>query len=327
MPKLHLKRTPAEEIEHAQRKARKAARKEAKRRHRLGVEETSDNADEHRAKRHNSGRHNYSTNWHVDEELDNKNDDFQRREENERFQQRMWDELCEQERLDNLETNFNSYSHIPYRWRSSAPEEPVLKADPQLMEEEEYAEWIRDGMWRKQHSELYQEQKRQKAAEAARKARERELAANTARLEAIAAEEKRRRKQERERVYKIDAKQCYETQWKALLAGEAEENSLSFRDVPWPCFQAYCRTSSSLSIDDLTEGSVSAFLLDFDSECETQSEKMKKDKVRETLLRFHPDKFEGRVMSRIKAVDRGKVQEAVGVVVRILNELSKNPPT
>lgn len=118
------------------------------------------------------------------------------------------------------------------------------------------------------------------------------------------------------------AKEQYETRWKALLAGEGEEDSLLFRDIAWPCLQAYGKSSPTFSLEDITAESVSSFL--FDSIEANDTEKTKRDKVRETLLRFHPDKFEGRVMSRVKFVDKERVQEAVGVVVRILNELSKN---
>ena len=47
--------------------------------------------------------------------------------------------------------------------------------------------------------------------------------------------------------------------------------------------------------------------------------------IRETLLRFRPDKFEGRVMSRVSEAERAKVhvQEAIGVVVQTLNELMR----
>lgn len=39
------------------------------------------------------------------------------------------------------------------------------------------------------------------------------------------------------------------------------------------------------------------------------------------MLRFHPDKFEGRVMRRVKESDKDKVREAVGQVARALNAL------
>jgi hypothetical protein len=49
----------------------------------------------------------------------------------------------------------------------------------------------------------------------------------------------------------------------------------------------------------------------------------RKNRLRETLLRFHPDKFEGRVMGRVipEGEEREKVREGVGRVVRALNEL------
>jgi len=47
----------------------------------------------------------------------------------------------------------------------------------------------------------------------------------------------------------------------------------------------------------------------------------RKDKIRETYLRFHPDKFEGRLMNQVREPDRQNVREAIGVVVRALNTL------
>jgi hypothetical protein len=154
MPKLRLKRTPAEEAEHAQRKAKKAARKEAKRRHDSRLQEPNDNeSDDDDIRDQNLGgwyeteaegaygpgsADDYNFRWQSEQRV--------RQEEDERFQQRMWDEFGDQERLDALETHLNSYSHIPHRWRSSNPHGPIV--DPQLMEEEDYAEWIREGMWR-----------------------------------------------------------------------------------------------------------------------------------------------------------------------------------
>jgi hypothetical protein len=50
--------------------------------------------------------------------------------------------------------------------------------------------------------------------------------------------------------------------------------------------------------------------------------KHRKDKLRETFLRFHPDKFEGQLMSRVRESDRQRVRDAIGVVVRALNALT-----
>lgn len=156
MPKIRLKRTPAEETERALRKARKAARKEAKRRFQSGHDLGSD--DEPHSKRHKSdGWYERAgndsdggfdpTDLGEDDNLQWREEQRLRREEDERFQQRMWDEVGEQDRLDSLETDLNSYSHIPSRWRPSHAD-PAIKANLQSMEEEEYAEWVRQGMWR-----------------------------------------------------------------------------------------------------------------------------------------------------------------------------------
>lgn len=48
-----------------------------------------------------------------------------------------------------------------------------------------------------------------------------------------------------------------------------------------------------------------------------------KDVLRTTMLRFHPDKFEARVLSRVQEKDKDKVKEVAGVVVRALNSLMK----
>ena len=44
----------------------------------------------------------------------------------------------------------NSYAHVPRRWRGGGMErmDDELGIDPQYMEEEDYAEWVRAGMWR-----------------------------------------------------------------------------------------------------------------------------------------------------------------------------------
>ena len=66
-------------------------------------------------------------------------------------------------------------------------------------------------------------------------------------------------------------------------------------------------------IEDLTAEAIAAFLLppsDFDAPSADPS-KERKEKLRETMLRFHPDKFEGRVMKRVREKDRERVKEAV----------------
>ena len=351
MPKLHLKRTPAEEEERAQRKARKAKRKEAKRAGQKydlnGSSSTSTRDNHHRSKRRatDTGEDaNYDTDYESDDRLQWLEEQQHRKQEEEEFQQRLWDELGQQERLDNLTSNLNSYPHIPQRWKSGgmADLEDTVYHDPDLMDDEHYAEWVRQGMWkyvtfvaceccfpsrealpRKRNAQAYQEQIRKKAEEEGRKKRAEQLASERARQEAREADERRRRKRSRERRAKQNARDDYETRWDTLLSnGETTGQPLTFRDIPWPCHAAYPNSDShNFSLDDLTVSSISEFLFRSAKEPTEATQKIKV--IREALLRFHPDKFEGRVMSRVSESERAKVQEGVGIVVRTLNELMK----
>jgi hypothetical protein len=348
MPKLRLKRTPAEEEERARRKARKAERKEAKRlgqKYDLrGSSSTSTRDNHHRSKRRatDTGEDaHYDTDYESDDRLEWLEEQQRRKQEEDAFQQRLWDELGQQERLDNLTSNLNSYPHIPQRWKSGgmADLEDAVYNDPNLMEDERYAEWMREGMWkyvtfvvceccfpsredlsRKRNAQAYEEQLRKKAEEEARKKRAEQLASERVRRETREADERRRRNRSGERRAKQSARDDYEMRWDALLStSKSTGQPFTFRDIPWPCRAAYSPFGQAFSLGDLTIDSVSEFL--FSSAAEPNTQKIKT--IRETLLRFHPDKFEGRVINRVSEAERAKVQEGVGIVVRTLNELMR----
>lgn len=73
------------------------------------------------------------------------------------FREKMFDALGDDERLDSVEARFNDFVQVPERWRSlsNAKGKPrdydgdeFLKLDPRYMDEEDYVEWIRAGMYR-----------------------------------------------------------------------------------------------------------------------------------------------------------------------------------
>jgi hypothetical protein len=78
--------------------------------------------------------------------------------EEQAFREKMFDALGDDERLDGVEAQMNDFAHVPDRWRSAATgpdvattlydEDDFLKLDPALLDDEEYAEWVRVGMWR-----------------------------------------------------------------------------------------------------------------------------------------------------------------------------------
>ena len=181
---MHLKRTPAEQAEREFHRAKKAARRAAKRHHHELSESSS---DEYRQEQANSppskrGRTGHSkpsgtgapssdysyvfydsadeygpvplpsASASASSSRAHKPDYDQIREqlEEERFREKMFGAMEEDERLDGLESHLNSYAHIPRRWRGGGMDrmDDELAVDPQLMEEEDYAEWVRAGMWR-----------------------------------------------------------------------------------------------------------------------------------------------------------------------------------
>ena len=149
-----------------------------------------------------------------------------------------------------------------------------------------------------------------------------------ARLEQAAAEKREKKRQEREKEQWVSARQQYDQRWKTLLSDgdRSHDGWLKFIDIPWPIPNAY--KTGTICIGDLTEDSISTFLLSSWVPVPTGTEKMatndakeKKDKLREAMLRFHPDKFEGRIMKLVAEVERGNVREGIAQVVRVLNRL------
>jgi len=171
--KLHLKRTPEEELQHKLRKERKRA----KRRHsshgdfepQAGTSSKRSNANEHAGPSHkwassdeddeveygpqpaniptNSKSHSQEPDY----------DTLKAEIEQEMFRQKMFDAMGDDERLDSIEAQFNDFARVPDRWRTSGigknranvfEGDGYAKMDPKYMDDEEYAEWIRVGMYR-----------------------------------------------------------------------------------------------------------------------------------------------------------------------------------
>ncbi|KAG1824332.1 uncharacterized protein BJ212DRAFT_1319423 [Suillus subaureus] len=351
MAKLHLKRTPAEEAERALRKARKAAKPARKRSH------LSEEAGEHGESSSKRRRRGEVIDSDLDEEVYGPPpppslssahkpdyDTILSELEDARFREKMWDALRDDERLDAIDARFNDYAHVPDRWRVDAARgggsEDQTDMDPRFMDDDTYAEWIRAGMWRRKHARQYEEEARIKAEKAARSARKKEMKAETTRLEKAAEERRNQKKRERESQRGENARAEYDRKWKDLLDPNAQQaSSLSFGDIPWPLFVPMTHSdtahsdASSITLEHFTATAISAFLIPISTisalaqdvgvslPIHDREKKEKKEKLRETMLRFHPDKFEGRVMRKIIETDKDRVREAVGQVARVLNTL------
>ncbi|KAG6920211.1 hypothetical protein DXG01_004980 [Tephrocybe rancida] len=360
MPKLHLKRTPEEEAAHQlrkqQRKERKRKRKHtndhnSNKKHRSDTQPWASSDDEPPL---DSGCEPGPPNAQTHTEGFRKPDyDKIRAElEEQRFREKMFEAFEDDERLDSLEARLNDFAHVPGRWRADGAKpakvvyddhgfgaDEFLQADPRHMDEEEYAEWIRAGMYRKTHADEYAEQQRKKAAKAQLRAEEKARRLETQRLEKIAEEEHRLRRLEREDRRRHRAREEYELRWTALLSNargddsEAISQELRLHDIPWPILAAHSQKRSStsdpvsISVEQLSANAILEFLVPPSSRSmadPTKAEldkKERKEKLRETFLRFHPDKFEGRFMKHVRETEKEAVREAIGQVVRSLNTL------
>ncbi|KAJ6593482.1 hypothetical protein B0H19DRAFT_1205045 [Mycena capillaripes] len=358
MPKLNLKRTPQEEADHRARKKRKRESKRARKSPEASDNRRTDNStrkwdssdsdadDDVYGPRPPQPEAGPSSKTFPSETSDSRYkpdyDAIRAELEEARFREKMAGAFEDDDRLDSLETQMNEYAHVPDRWRTGGshadyahvPADDIFKLDPRHMDDEEYAEWIRAGMYRKTHAQEYAEEQQKKASRDARRAQEKALKAETKRLAKLAEEERKRKKLEKEIRRSDYAREEYHLRWKTLLAApdaeSVQENLLRFSDIPWPIVSAHRQKpdkkgSSSappptVSLDDLTVDAIAAFLVPSTLSGDKEK-KQRKDKLRETFLRFHPDKFEGRLMSRVRESDQQRVREAIGVVVRALNAL------
>ncbi|EPQ55104.1 hypothetical protein GLOTRDRAFT_76404 [Gloeophyllum trabeum ATCC 11539] len=343
--KLHLKETSAERQERELRKARKAARRAAKRaeRHRSRSSSPSDDRSTNKRRRRDPARDPWNSGdaYGPPPPGSHSKPDYETLQaelEEQRWREKMWDAMDEDStfaasgtsRLDALEAEMNAHAHVPKRWRGPhaglADTADLAGLDPSQMEDEEYAEWVRIGMWRKKNPDYYAEQERLKTEERARKAREQAIRDETRRLHLQYIEETKQTRVARDRKRTEEARERYEAGWKTLLSSKANEAApeLAFADIPWP---VSVPRKHALSLDDISRDCISSFLFstlqpDADGkEASGDTLKTRKEIVRETLLRFHPDKFEGRVLRRVKDADKDTVREAVGRVARALNEL------
>ena len=171
---------------------------------------------------------------------------------------------------------------------------------------------------------------RRQAEQKARREREKAVREETKRLERAAEEERRQHRRAKDRIREAESRELYDARWKALLApggaSASEDELLRFVDIPWPVMVSAAASkhdSGRVTIADLTVDAIRTFLLPAtasESDGDT-SKKDRKEKLRETMLRFHPDKFEGRIMKHVRDADRELVKEGVGIVARTVNIL------
>jgi hypothetical protein len=85
-------------------------------------------------------------------------------------------------------------------------------------------------------------------------------------------------------------------------------------------------------ISQLTVEAISAFLFTAEKEQELEEQglddagraRARKEELRATMLRFHPDKFEGRIIPRVKLGERATVREGANAVTMAVAALMES---
>lgn len=236
------------------------------------------------------------------------------------FQERLFDVMQEDEPA------FDNVYYIPDRWRTTAATSTnshgATITSVQLPEghnvnglsEEQYAEYMRNGMWRKSHADALkaaQERDKQRA-EREKEARHRREQQRKEEAERIRKLAQAKSAQAREKVEQ--QREAYGTKWSNLQQTKADE-ILGYNDFPWPV---------QASSGRVTKGSVSDFLfggIDEDNGGE-DGKKLRKQALRAAVLAYHPDRFD-RFVSKVPEAhgQRQSVKEMGLLVSQLLNEL------
>ncbi|WVQ80102.1 hypothetical protein IAT38_002203 [Cryptococcus sp. DSM 104549] len=128
----------------------------------------------------------------------------------------------------------------------------------------------------------------------------------------------------------LDDPARWKARWASLadVGGEIEEIQLRFDDIPWPIFRSSIPRGST-PLDALTDVNVRAYMRAVAAAPDSGATgptagggSTLRKTVREAIRNFHPDRFHGRMLLRVREKDRETVREGVEKVSRVLNSLA-----
>jgi hypothetical protein len=231
--------------------------------------------------------------------------------EDERFRDKLADAMYDDSPYDAVHASFTAYPQVPNRWRLQPDNVGV---DTSAMTEEEYAEFVRRGMWRRSHKAEFEERERKLQERRKKEEEDRKRRKQLKRLEEQAEKERVAKKEEKEKKRKRRAWEDYQKRWIELLQRPSSDTPITpitFISIPWPVF--------SKENMELSNRTISEFLLSPDH----SKDLSRKQRIKEALRIWHPDRFVGRLMDNVVEEDRESVEEGVGSVVRILNAMAE----
>lgn len=101
----------------------------------------------------------------------------------------------------------------------------------------------------------------------------------------------------------------HDRRWKQL----PQAGIIGWGSIPWPSLKQV------RGVDDLTPTTINAYIRNDN----WPSDKTLKERVREQIRRWHPDRFDTGVLSKVREVDKERVKIGAGIVARTLNDILK----
>ncbi|KAJ9110873.1 hypothetical protein QFC19_001382 [Naganishia cerealis] len=235
---------------------------------------------------------------------------------------------------------------IPKRFQADDGDVP----DFSTMDDEEYAEAIRYGMWRRQNKDevdrierlrkLEEEEERKKTKAREAQEREEKKRIEVLRREKGMQETKRLQRELRDYKDKWEAlRNAVTTTTTAPPAGNGDETphsaaTLRLVDMPWPIFQGssfHVFAPSLLSADKirafytamLPSNVTPSTATSTTAASSAEDDRLALKKIlREAILAYHPDRFIGRYLTQVAETEREMVREAVIRTSQIINEIA-----
>ncbi|KII84642.1 hypothetical protein PLICRDRAFT_117606 [Plicaturopsis crispa FD-325 SS-3] len=104
--------------------------------------------------------------------------------------------------------------------------------------------------------------------------------------------------------------QTHERQWTRI---KSSTDSLTWDSFPWPMLKR------PNSVEELTTLAISGYILS--PLYPGDKTKSSKDRIKEHIRRWHPDRFDTQMLPRVVEAQKEKVKEGAGLVARGLSEL------
>ncbi|EPQ53506.1 hypothetical protein GLOTRDRAFT_63094 [Gloeophyllum trabeum ATCC 11539] len=227
-------------------------------------------------------------------------------------------EMIEERMLEEAQAESRRIAEEAVRLAEAA--DIARRAEEARRQEEEATRKAAEAARKAEEVRRMEEEARRKAEEAMKKEeaarlKEEEIRRREAEVRRREEELKQRLENERQaKMSKIMTKDdviqlfaTHERQWNLITTAE----ELGWYSFPWPVFKKPSEP------EDITTVAISAYVLS----PHHQSDKSTKDRIKEHIRRWHPDRFETKYLPKVREDEQDKVKEGAGVVVRGLNEL------